>query len=367
MIDQPTPDDASQPLDSEPTGPYAALKTLNYRRFVIGWFISSICLQMMSVAILWEIYERTHDPWSLGLIGLFQALPVIAFALPGGQLADVFNRKRLLMVALCGITLCAITLSEASYYNAPVSVFYALLVCTGTAKAVGSPARAAMMPLLVAPSVFQNAVTWNSVFFHTAATVGLDRRCDTLRDGGGMAGLFDSCDGLDRFCCQPHWRAPAQTGTDRRQAEFCRHARRRVVCLSRKDDSGRAHARSHGRPVRRRDRPAADLRQGYSACRADRSRCPQGRALCRRRHHVIRTCAPAAFQARRSVDAPCRRLLWLGDDRLWSVEVVCFLARVFAGERHAGQHQRGHSPCARPAPYARCASRPRIEREHNFH
>lgn len=152
--------------------PYAALKNTNYRRFVLGWFASSISIQMMSTAIGWELYERTNSSFMLGMIGLCQALPVIAFALPGGQLADIFDRKRVLFVAQTAMMLCALALAAASYFNASVWYFYLIIICAGTTKAFGSPSRASMLPLLVPDDVFQNAVTWNSIFFHTAATVG---------------------------------------------------------------------------------------------------------------------------------------------------------------------------------------------------
>ncbi|HWL93324.1 MAG TPA: MFS transporter [Phycisphaerae bacterium] len=163
-----------EPLAREASkvGPYAALLTANYRRFVSGWFLSTLSLQMMAAALQWEIYERTGSAFALGLVGLCQALPVLAFALPAGHMADLRDRKKILLVAQSATVMVAAGLTFASFFDAPVITLYVLVVCAAIAKAFGAPARGSMFPLIVHPDIFQNAVTWNSAFFHFAATVG---------------------------------------------------------------------------------------------------------------------------------------------------------------------------------------------------
>lgn len=164
-------EDAAQ-MDPVPTGPYAALQHPNYRRFVFGWVISSTSLQMMAAAISWEVYARTSDELALGIVGLCQALPVLLFALPSGQLADSHDRKKIVILAQWATVLCTGALAVGAYLEAHIYVIYGLIVCVGSAKAFASPARGSMFPLIVPPEIFQNAVTWNSMFFHCAATSG---------------------------------------------------------------------------------------------------------------------------------------------------------------------------------------------------
>src|SRR5260221_319296 len=87
--------------------PYAAFAERNYRFYAAGFFISVVGGQMLNVGLGWEIYVRTHSATALGLIGLLEALPVIALALPAGHVADRYNRKRV-MLAISFVLLAAV-------------------------------------------------------------------------------------------------------------------------------------------------------------------------------------------------------------------------------------------------------------------
>ena len=84
---------------------------------------------MQSVAVGWEIYERTNSALSLGLVGLVQAVPMILLSLPAGQVADRFNRRVILLIALVLSSLCSLGLAVLSYQNGPVEWMYLLLLC----------------------------------------------------------------------------------------------------------------------------------------------------------------------------------------------------------------------------------------------
>jgi MFS family permease len=160
--------------------PYAALRSPNYRAFALGFVTSSTGLQMLSTGIAWEIYELTHDPLSLGFAGLARAVPVILFALPAGQAADIFNRKYILIATQTAFALLTAVLAAASWFywhdqlSRPVytAVIYAMLVLTGCARAFNGPSRNSLVPQIVEPEVFHNAVTWNSGVFQFSATGG---------------------------------------------------------------------------------------------------------------------------------------------------------------------------------------------------
>jgi MFS family permease len=155
-----------------PHDPYAALRSPNYRLFASGFIVSSTGLQMLSAAVAWDIYDRTHNLLALGYIGLARAIPVILLALPAGHAVDVFDRKRVLILTQSAFAVLAAFLAVASYQHAPVWVFYALLVLTGCARVFNGPSRSSLLPLIVNPGDFHNAVTWNSGAFQFAAMVG---------------------------------------------------------------------------------------------------------------------------------------------------------------------------------------------------
>ncbi len=168
---KPSPSTPNQPPPPK-RDPYAAFRVPNYRAYVVGWFIAMLGTRIQSVAIGWEMYQRTGEPLSLGLVGLAQALPTMLLALPAGYLADRFNRPRLVMISLLTMTLTSLSLAVLSYRNGSTAWMYALLALDATAVMIGRPARVALLPQLVPKEVFPNAVTWNTSMMQIAGVGG---------------------------------------------------------------------------------------------------------------------------------------------------------------------------------------------------
>ncbi len=160
------------PRPETPHDPYLALRSRDYRRFAFGFAPSSIGLQMLSMAVGWEIYDRTGSFMALAYAGLARAVPVLLLALPAGHLADLYNRRNILVVTQTCFALAAGALAAASYLHAPVWVYYVLLVVSGAARCFNGPARSSLLPMIVPGPAFQNAVTWNTGVFQVAAIVG---------------------------------------------------------------------------------------------------------------------------------------------------------------------------------------------------
>ena len=68
-------------IPEERHDPYAALRFLDFRLLLTGRFITSFGNEMLSFAIAWELWLRTHKAFSLGLVGLVQVIPVILLSL----------------------------------------------------------------------------------------------------------------------------------------------------------------------------------------------------------------------------------------------------------------------------------------------
>lgn len=152
--------------------PYAAFRVPYYRAYVVGWFIALAGTRIQSVAIGWEMYQRTGEALSLGLVGLAQALPTMLLALPAGYLADRFNRPKLVMLSLLGMTLTSLSLAVLSYTQGSVNLMYILLFTDAAFVMVGRPARVALVPQLVPAEVFPNAVTWNTSLNQISSVLG---------------------------------------------------------------------------------------------------------------------------------------------------------------------------------------------------
>lgn len=154
------------------SGPYELLKNRDFLLYLIGRFIASFGQQMVTVAVGWQLYERTRQPISLGYVGLTQMIPMIGLTLPAGHFADNHDRKRTIMLTMLIMSLSSVGLAIASHLVAPVGWIYACLFIGGCARTFLWPASSAFMPQLVTKEEFPRAVTWNSGSFHFSCVVG---------------------------------------------------------------------------------------------------------------------------------------------------------------------------------------------------
>ena len=164
---------------SQPTrhDPYAALRIPNFRWFVASLMAMTVATQIQAVVVAWQIYELTHDPLSLGLIGLAEAVPFIGVALFAGHVADRVNRLRVSLVALaalflCSLALLAFTLSPGIITVERVWPIYLVIFLSGVARSFLQPARSALGAELVPRELYPNAVTWRSSTWQLAEVVG---------------------------------------------------------------------------------------------------------------------------------------------------------------------------------------------------
>ncbi len=163
---------------SIPTGPYAALKLPDFRLFVSARFCITLAIQIQSVVVAWQVYELTHDPLSLGLIGLAEAIPSIGVSLYAGHIADIVQRKKIILVCVSTLLLCSaallfFTLEPGKFLLAYGAMsIYAVIFVSGIARGFITPAMFAYMPQLVPRELYSNAITWNSTLWETAAIGG---------------------------------------------------------------------------------------------------------------------------------------------------------------------------------------------------
>jgi MFS family permease len=157
--------------------PYAALRYSNYRYFVLGRSFFTLAMQMQTVAVSWEIYQRLQlnmrdAALALGIIGLVQVVPMMILALPGGQAADRFDRKTITRSTQLLYALCSLALLICSRVQAPVGCYYLVLAIAACGRAFSVPAISSLFPLLVPREVLPNAMTWNSTIFEITAVAG---------------------------------------------------------------------------------------------------------------------------------------------------------------------------------------------------
>jgi MFS family permease len=160
-------------MDSVAVAPRAALQHRDFRLYLTSQFLSILGSQMTSVAVGWQVYAITHRPLDLGYVGLVQFVPAFGFSLLAGNLADRFDRARIVVVcnlALAGASLALFAVS--SFDVAALLPIYAVLFLVGAAHAFSAPAGQSLVPGLVPAEHFPNAVTWGSTVWQIATIVG---------------------------------------------------------------------------------------------------------------------------------------------------------------------------------------------------
>lgn len=172
MNESDSPDKTEAPAKTADDSPYAIFRNRDFTLFLAGRFIAVFGQQMASVAVDWEIYERTHSTLALGLVGLSQMLAIILWTLPAGYIADNFNRKRVILLMDLLICLSALGLTLISAFEASVACIYVCLVILGCAKTILWPANASFLPHIVSRDLFPRAVTFNSGTFQLAQMLG---------------------------------------------------------------------------------------------------------------------------------------------------------------------------------------------------
>ena len=135
--------------------------------------LSVNAIQMMSVAIGWQLYERTEDPMALGMAGIAQFAPLMILSPIAGDVADRFDRRTVIAACHAGIAVCA-TLFVWIFSSPDVGVgpVYAVLVLFGCARAFAGPASQALLPALVPPAELAQGIAMGSSTFQIATITG---------------------------------------------------------------------------------------------------------------------------------------------------------------------------------------------------
>jgi MFS family permease len=147
-----------------------------HRSFLVFWsarFLATFATQIVSVAVGWQIYDLTRDPFDLGLVGIIQFIPSLLLVLVTGAIADRFGRRLIMGLSASLEALCALALLLLSFHGlAGPGPIFAVLAVFGLARAFFGPAAASLVANLVPSKDFANAVAWNSSAWQTATIVG---------------------------------------------------------------------------------------------------------------------------------------------------------------------------------------------------
>jgi MFS family permease len=167
-------------------GRFTAFSYRSFTVFFLARVFTTFGAQVLSVAVLWEIYDLTKSAWYTGLVGLVQFVPLFLLVLVTGTAADRFGRRLIMGLSIWVMSACAGAMLAASllvpaFHPAEAAsaeaffaahIMLAILVMFGVGRAFLGPASSSLVVSLVPPSVFANAVTWNSSAWQAATIIG---------------------------------------------------------------------------------------------------------------------------------------------------------------------------------------------------
>src|SRR5262249_808770 len=116
-------------------------------RLVAARALNTLGRAVINATVMWELYERTHDPRVLAEVGLVQVIPVVLLFVWAGALVDRTDRRTLITITSSAIGAVGVGLAAASATAAPPSVYLALLLGLGCITAIHAPAGSSLVPL----------------------------------------------------------------------------------------------------------------------------------------------------------------------------------------------------------------------------
>jgi MFS family permease len=128
---------------------------------------------MHNVGADWLMTTLAPSPWMVALMQTAENAPLFLLALPAGALADIVDKRRLLLYTQGWMLLSAVSLAVLTLLGLTTPwVLLILIFCLGLGSALNAPAWQAIIPELVPRSELPAAVSLNSVSFNIARAVG---------------------------------------------------------------------------------------------------------------------------------------------------------------------------------------------------
>jgi MFS family permease len=159
--------------EKKPTGTWSVLRNRNYALIFWGQLISAAGTQMQVVAVSWQVYLLTHSAIALGLIGLFQAIPRIIFSLVGGVLADVFDRRKMLLIIEITLAVTSVILALCTIFHIiNMVIIYTVILIAASVSAFEFPTRQAIIPTLVPREQMTSALSLSTVMMQLTFIIG---------------------------------------------------------------------------------------------------------------------------------------------------------------------------------------------------
>jgi MFS family permease len=154
------------------------LRIPEFRNFIIGRFTFIMGLRMMGTLVSWWMYELTHDPFYIGMIGLAEAIPAVGLALYAGHVIDKSEKRKLLLTAVIFYAVCVVFLLASSVGKGAlgpkllISGIYLIMFLTGAIRAFAGPTFGSIIASLVPRPMLTTAAQLSSTTWLIGSILG---------------------------------------------------------------------------------------------------------------------------------------------------------------------------------------------------
>jgi MFS family permease len=151
----------------------AIRESVPYRWLYGGELVSHIGRQITIVAVPYQVFELTRSSLAVGMVGLANVVPLIAFSLIGGAIADAVDRRRLMLIMQCILGATSVGLAVNAATGRPALwPLYVLTAAQAGLSAIDSPTRTAVIPALVGSRNLTGAFALQQLLTQTGNAIG---------------------------------------------------------------------------------------------------------------------------------------------------------------------------------------------------
>ena len=148
-------------------------ESVAFRRLWAGTTVSSVGGALASFAVILQVYELTHSPFAVGLLGVAQVVPTLAVGLLGGSVTDAVDRRKLVLVTTSCLAAVSAALAAQAFAGLHlVWPLYALVAVQASLVAVDRPARSTFIPSLLPASQLAAGLALDRLSFQIVLTAG---------------------------------------------------------------------------------------------------------------------------------------------------------------------------------------------------
>ena len=160
-------------------------ESADYRRLWIGTSAQGFGRQVASVTVLYQVWELTGSPLWVGVVGLVHAVPMVVMTLVGGVLADLTDRKRLVVwtTAIAWVTSLGLV-AQAFLDVGSLALLLGVLAVQTTATSLGAPARRTLIPRLLPPARVGAGIALMHLSFQASMLAGPAVAGVAIAEGG---------------------------------------------------------------------------------------------------------------------------------------------------------------------------------------